>query len=127
MLFFPIFQPEGDFIIQQASDVAGLEGTTLMAADGLMVSNFMEIPETKGMYFSGPDLRYGFNKNQRVIGSSPDSFLSGYVGQYGEKPSAAFWAHSSTPPHCCLTPSRRPATWTTTALWSSTGPAYASS
>ena len=94
LLFFPIFQPEGDFIVQQASDVAGLEGVTLMAADGLMVSNFMEIPETAGMYFSGPDLRYGFNKNQRVIGSSPDSFLSGYVGQYGEKPSAAFWAHS---------------------------------
>ena len=94
MLFFPIFQPEGDFIVQQASDVAGMDGITLMAADGLMVSNFMEIPETEGMYFSGPDLRYGGNRNQRMLGSSADSFITGYVMVYGEKPSAAFWAHA---------------------------------
>ena len=94
LLFFPIFQPEGDFIVQQVHEVSGMDGVTLMAADGLMVSNFMELPESEGLYFSGPDLRYGFNKNQRVIGSSPNSFLTGYVGQYGEKPSAAFWAHS---------------------------------
>ena len=52
MLFFPIFQPEGDFIVQQAGDVAGLEGITMMAADGLLNSNYMAIPETEGMYFS---------------------------------------------------------------------------
>ncbi|SVD53629.1 uncharacterized protein METZ01_LOCUS406483, partial [marine metagenome] len=94
LLFFPIFQPEGDFIVQQVSDVGGLEDTILMAADGLMVSNFMEIPETEGMYFSGPDLRYGGNRNQRMLGSSADSFITGYVMVYGEKPSAAFWAHA---------------------------------
>jgi len=94
ILFFPIFQPEGDFIVQQVSDVGGLEDTILMAADGLMVSNFMEIPETEGMYFSGPDLRYGGNRNQRILGSSADSFITGYVMVYGEKPSAAFWAHA---------------------------------
>jgi len=94
LLFFPIFQPEGDFIVQQASDVAGLEGVTMMAADGLLNSNYMAIPETEGMYFSGPDLRYGTNRNQRVIGSSPEAFTSLYVVQYGEKPSAPFWAHS---------------------------------
>ena len=94
MLFFPIFQPEGDFIVQQASEVAGMAGITLMAADGLMVSNFMELPESEGLYFSGPDLRYGANRNQRIIGSSADGVLTQYHGQWGEKPSAAFWAHS---------------------------------
>jgi len=94
LLFFPIFQPEGDFIVQQVHEVSGMDGVTLMAADGLMVSNFMELPESEGLYFSGPDLRYGHNKNQRVIGSSPDSFISLYVMAYGEKPSAPFWAHS---------------------------------
>ena len=64
MLFFPIFQPEGDFIVQQASQVAGLENTTMMAADGLLNSNFMSIPESEGLYFSGPDIRYGTNYNQ---------------------------------------------------------------
>jgi len=94
LLFFPIFQPEGDFIVQQVHEVSGMDGVTLMAADGLMVSNFMELPESEGLFFSGPDLRYGHNKNQRVIGSSPDSFISLYVMAYGEKPSAPFWAHS---------------------------------
>ena len=94
MLFFPIFQPEGDFIVQQVRGVAGMETIILMAADGLMVSNFMEIPESEGLYFSGPDLRYGNNRNQSLIGGSVEGFLSGYEIVYGEKPSAAFWAHS---------------------------------
>ena len=33
-LFFPIFQPAGDFIADQAPGVAGLESTQLLAADG---------------------------------------------------------------------------------------------
>ena len=94
LLFFPIFQPEGDFIVQQAGDVAGMDDVTLMAADGLMVSNFMELPESEGLYFSGPDLRYGNNRNQTIIGGSVDSFLGTYVAQWAEQPSAAFWAHS---------------------------------
>ena len=93
LLFFPIFQPEGDFIVQQAGDVAGMNGVTLMAADGLMVSNFMEIPETAGMYFSGPDLRYGNNTNQ-TSGWRANDVLTLYPGIWGEAPSAAFWAHS---------------------------------
>jgi branched-chain amino acid transport system substrate-binding protein len=94
MLFFPIFQPEGNFIVQQVHEVSGMDGVTLMAADGLMVSNFMEIPESEGLYFSGPDLRYGNNRNQSLIGGSAEGFLSVYGVVYGEKPSAAFWAHS---------------------------------
>ena len=94
MLFFPIFQPEGDFIVQQVHEVSGMDGVTLMAADGLMVSNFMELPESEGLFFSGPDLRYGANGNQRIIGSSAGGVLMQYVGQWGENPSAAFWAHS---------------------------------
>jgi len=94
LLFFPIFQPEGDFIVQQAGNVAGMDDVTLMAADGLMVSNFMELPESEGLYFSGPDLRYGNNRNQTIIGGSVDAFLGTYVMQWAEQPSAAFWAHS---------------------------------
>ena len=94
MLFFPIFQPEGDFIVQQVHEVSGMDGVILMAADGLMVSNFMELPESEGLFFSGPDLRYGANGNQRIIGSSAGGVLMQYAGQWGENPSAAFWAHS---------------------------------
>jgi len=93
MLFFPIFQPEGDFIVQQASEVAGLEGITMMAADGLLNSNYMAIAETEGMYFSGPDIRYGTNSNQST-GQTADGFLAAYNDEWGEDPAAPFWAHS---------------------------------
>ncbi len=93
LLFFPIFQPEGDFIVQQARDVPGIESITLMAADGLLNSNFMAIPETEGMYFSGPDIRYGANSNQ-ATGQTADGFLTAYSDEWGEDPAAPFWAHS---------------------------------
>ena len=45
------------------------------------------------MYFSGPDLRYGSNRNE-ITGKSADEFLAQYESEYGEPPSAAFWAHA---------------------------------
>jgi len=93
LIFFPIFQPEGDFIAQQVHGVAGLENVTLMAADGLLNDNFLPIAETKDMYFSGPDTRYGSNTNQSTSKSAQD-FLDAYTAAYGESPSAPFWAHS---------------------------------
>ncbi|MDP6480589.1 MAG: ABC transporter substrate-binding protein [Acidimicrobiales bacterium] len=93
LLFFPIFQPEGDFIVQQIAGVSGLEDTVLMGADGLLNSNFMALAETEGMYFSGPDVRYGANFNQ-ATGQTADAFLDAYEANWGEAPAAPFWAHS---------------------------------
>ena len=93
MLFFPIFQPEGDFIVQQIGHVSGLDGTVLIAADGLLNSNFMANPKTEGMYFTGPDIRYGSNTNQST-GQTADGFLAAYNDEWGEDPAAPFWAHS---------------------------------
>ena len=93
LLFFPIFQPEGDFIIQQVLTVSGLGDTVMMAADGLLNSNYMALPETEGMYFSGPDVRYGANYNQ-ATGQTGDAFLAAYEAEWGEAPAAPFWAHS---------------------------------
>ncbi len=92
LLFFPIFMPEGGFIAQQMAGVAGLENTQLMSADALLTDNFMELPESEGMYFSGPDLQYGSNKS--ATGKSADDFLAAYSAAYNEEPSAAFWAHA---------------------------------
>ncbi|MEE3102153.1 MAG: ABC transporter substrate-binding protein, partial [Actinomycetota bacterium] len=93
MLFFPIFQPEGDFIIQQSATVSGLEGTIMMAADGLLNSNYLAVSETEGMYFSGPDVRYGANFNQST-GATAADVLADYEAEFGEAPAAPFWAHS---------------------------------
>ena len=92
-LYFPIFQPEGDFIVQQMGSVEGLGETVRIAADGLLISDFLSLPETEGMYFSGPSLQFEGNSNE-VTGVSADQFLETYNTEFGEAPSAAFWAHS---------------------------------
>jgi len=52
----------------------------------------MELKETEGMYFSGPNLDYG--NNASAIGTTAADFLAAYDAEYGEAPSAPFWAHS---------------------------------
>ena len=92
-LFFPIFQPAGDFVADQAPGVSGLEGVVRLGADGLQVQTFMELPQANGMYLSGPDLRYGSNTNQST-GATADKFLADYESNNGNAPEAPFWAHS---------------------------------
>ncbi len=92
-VFFPIFMPEGGFIVQQVGGVSGLDDVTLIAADGLLTDNFMELPESEGVYMSGPDLRFGSNRNS-ITEKTADDFLAAYEAAYGEAPSAAFWAHA---------------------------------
>ena len=92
-LFFPIFQPAGDFVADQAPGVSGLEGVVLLGADGLQVQTFMELPQANGMYLSGPDLRYGSNTNQST-GATADKFLADHESNNGNAPEAPFWAHS---------------------------------
>jgi branched-chain amino acid transport system substrate-binding protein len=93
LIFFPIFPAEGTFIIQQIGGVAGLEDVTLMAADGLSVENFMNVPETEGMYCSGPDTRFAENTNE-ATGVNGADFLVAYESQVGSAPSADFWGHA---------------------------------
>jgi len=92
-IFFPIFQPAGDFVADQAGGVSGLEDTVLLAADGLLVDGFMELEQSEGIRFSGPDVRFGSNTNEST-GVSADEFLATYEANNGEAPSAAFWGHS---------------------------------
>ena len=85
IVFFPIFQPEADFIVQQAAEV-GLENTEqLMAADGVLSDTFVVIPETEGMYFSGP---------ASPTGGEYGDFVAKYEEAYGEAPIQSFHAHS---------------------------------
>lgn len=93
VLFFPIFMPEGGFIVQQIGGVSGLEDTVLIASAGLLTDNFMELPEAEGVYISGPDLRFGGNSNA-YTGKTADEFLAEYREAYGEEPSGGYWGHA---------------------------------
>ncbi|NIS81399.1 MAG: ABC transporter substrate-binding protein [Anaerolineales bacterium] len=85
VLYFPIFEPEGNFIAAQSVEIPGLENTTLFGADGLTVSTFA--PSTGegalGMYLSGPYL----------TGAEAQEFLSRYQDMHGELPPGPFGEH----------------------------------
>lgn len=92
-MFFPIFRSAGDFIADQAPGVAGLEDTQLLAADGLLIDGFLELAQSEGMYFSGPDVRFGSNLNEST-GKTAAGVLADYEAAHGETPTAPFWGHS---------------------------------
>ena len=92
-LFFPIFQPAGDFLTDQAPGVPGLEEAVLLTDAALLNDGFMSLPQSAGVYFSGPDLRFGATSNQST-GKTPETLLSTYEATYGEAPSAPYWAHA---------------------------------
>lgn len=93
VVFFPIFpQTGGPEIIQQKDGIAGLEDVVWFSADGLFVADFLSLPETEGMYFSGPSLEFG--ENRSATGVSYSEMVDTYVDAYGETPPAAFHAHT---------------------------------
>ena len=83
-LYFPIFEPEGNFIVQQVSEIDGLENTILIGADGLLVSSFPANsgPDADGMYLSGPF----------VSGATYDDFLAKWDTKFGGVPPSGFHA-----------------------------------
>jgi branched-chain amino acid transport system substrate-binding protein len=84
VLYFPIFEPEGPFIVAQSSEISGLENTVLVGADGLFVASFPENAgsNAEGMYLSGP----------YVSGASYDKFIADWVAAYGDVPPSGFHA-----------------------------------
>jgi ABC-type branched-subunit amino acid transport system substrate-binding protein len=67
-------------------DGDGAEGPAiLMAADGVLSDTYVTIPETEGMYFSGPGVPPGDPYQQ---------FVQKYEEEYGEPPIQAFHAHA---------------------------------
>jgi branched-chain amino acid transport system substrate-binding protein len=94
VIYFPIFQPEGDFIAQQVRGVSGLENVQLFGADGLLIGGeggFMALPESEGMYFSGPNLDFD---STGYTGVAYSDLKARYEADYGESPLAAFHAHT---------------------------------
>ncbi|RMF81509.1 MAG: branched-chain amino acid ABC transporter substrate-binding protein [Chloroflexi bacterium] len=86
VLYFPIFEPEGNFIAAQSVDIPGLEDTTLMGADGLLVESFPENTGDAaiGMFLSGP----------LVTGDAYQEFLETWDEVIGGVPPSGFHAHA---------------------------------
>jgi len=86
IIYFPIFEPEGDLMASQKCEVSGLEDVALMGADGLFTSSF---PTTSGscavgMYLSSP----------YVSGDAMAGFLDKYNTAFGSGPASGFAPHA---------------------------------
>jgi len=87
LLFFPVFRPEGDYLVLQAGEVEGLGNVTLMSAEGLYFDAFIEVVGEAGigLYLVIPTLPKG---------PAPDAFVSRYETKYGEEPATSYYAHT---------------------------------
>ena len=92
-LFLPIFPEEAGPILRQSSQVDGLEGLTRIGGGGLLVSEFLALPESEGFYFAGPELDFGSNVNG-ATGRSGDELTAAYQERYGESSTSAYLAHA---------------------------------
>jgi branched-chain amino acid transport system substrate-binding protein len=95
LLYYPIFVAEGGHITRQAREVAGLARTILMGADGLFAPDFLRAagPAARGMFLSSPDL------SPEALGPRYTQLLNRYTQKFGERPPAAFHAHTYDATH----------------------------
>ncbi|MCE2490563.1 MAG: branched-chain amino acid ABC transporter substrate-binding protein [Anaerolineae bacterium] len=86
MLFFPIFQPEGDILVAQAQFVSELENTILMGSDNLLTPGFVEATNEAalGVILFGPN----------VEGADYTEFLRLWHVRFGAEPPSEFHAHA---------------------------------
>ena len=92
-IFFPLFVTEGTAFAAQARAFEGLEGTTLISAAALLVSAFLEMPESEGIYFAGPESDFRSNVNE-LAGRNGAQVLAAYEARHGGPPPSPYWAHA---------------------------------
>ena len=90
-LFLPLFPEAAGPIARQARTVPGLEQALLVAADGLLVDQFLELPEAEGLFLSGPAPAELGNTNQSTDKTGAQ-VLADYERAHGAPPDGPWWA-----------------------------------
>lgn len=86
LIYFPIFEPEGNLIAAKKCDIAGLEDTILLSADSLLTNTF---PTAAGACAVGMYLTRTY-----VDSNVQADFLSSYAELFGENPATNYAPHS---------------------------------
>jgi branched-chain amino acid transport system substrate-binding protein len=92
-IYFPLFSVEGAPFAEQAQETEGLEDATLLTSSALLLTEFLAMPQSEGIYFAGPEPAVGSNVNE-ATGKSVDDVLEAFSAAYGESPSTPYWVHS---------------------------------
>ncbi len=84
LLFFPLFQPEGNQVLLQSRKTAGFENIILMSDGALIESSFIEAvkDQGKGLYFVGPS---------RPGGPEVDALAKDYAVKFNTSPAASYY------------------------------------
>lgn len=84
LLFFPLFQPEGNHLLLQARELPEFEKTLLISDGALIEQSFLEAVgnAAKGMCFVGP---------VRPQGPAVDLLTAAYVAKYHEDPPVSYF------------------------------------
>ena len=89
-LFFPLFVAEGSAFAQQARAYDGLQGATLVTGAAMLVSEFLGMPHSEGIYFAGPESSHGASVNV-ATGRDAATVLAEFEATYGA-PTSPYWA-----------------------------------
>lgn len=86
LIYFPIYEPEGNLIAAKKCDIEALENTILVSADGLLTNSFAPAAGAcaVAMYLTGLYV----DPNVEV------NFLSSYAELFGENPATEYAPHS---------------------------------
>jgi branched-chain amino acid transport system substrate-binding protein len=84
LIFFPLFQPEGNDLLLQARRLPDLEKTLLISDGALIEKSFLEAvgDAAKGMCFVGPT---------RPEGPAVDLLTAEYITKYNEEPTVSYF------------------------------------
>jgi branched-chain amino acid transport system substrate-binding protein len=87
LLFFPLFQPEGNHVLRQARRMPDCSGIHLMSDGALIESSFLNDVGAlgTGMYFVGPS---------RPAGPIVDRLDREYAAEFGEKPATSYYLNA---------------------------------
>ena len=92
-IYFPLFDIEGAPFAEQARKFDGLKDATLITSSALLLTEFLAMPQSEGIYFAGPEPVNGSNVNA-ATGKSVDEVLAAFAATYGGSPNTPYWAHS---------------------------------
>ncbi|MCY3870735.1 MAG: branched-chain amino acid ABC transporter substrate-binding protein [Gemmatimonadetes bacterium] len=92
-IYFPLFDLEGAPFAEQVRGHDSLKDATLITSSALLLTGFLALPQSEGIYFAGPEPVIGSNVNA-ATGKSVDEVLAAFATTYGESPNTPYWAHA---------------------------------
>ncbi len=84
-VFIPLFPAEATSLIRQAARLGALKSVRRISGAATLAAQFLALPESKGVYFTGPDLGDSRNTNQ-ATGRSAADVLTEFKAAYGGPP-----------------------------------------